>query len=391
MRRLWTIPVVTILLAFWFAHPMAAQSTYPQPADRYISDFADLITPEDEVRLRQMLIDLEERSDVEGTVVTIDSIADYNTGDPDIESFAAGLFNAWGIGQAQSSDGLLVLVAIEDRAMRIELGAEYRREYNTALQQIIDEEMIPLFSEGMFSQGILQGTQSTIDRIIGPRERAKENPEVSFPTPVSQPQGMSPAQPVQTPRNIWPWVIGFIVLVVLAVIGFNFYRLRLRTQPRRCPNCDEFMVHLDEETDDLHLDSGQKVEEYLNSVDYDVWKCPNCDLVNVYPNPRIFSRYSECPTCNYQTLERFDRILEHPTVYANGRKEIVDECHHCSHYRSEVVVLPRVRQQSRMPRSGGPVVAGGGMPRVGSNRPTSSSSSVFGGGKAGGGGASGRW
>lgn len=380
-----------------------AQNGFPEPQDRYINDYIDIITPQDEQRIRALLVDLEERSDVEGTVVTIGSISDYPTSDTTIESFALGLFNEWGIGNQTTNDGMLVLVALDDRELRIELGSDNRNEYNTALQQIIDEDMLPLFSEGEFSQGILLGTEATIERIIGPRERAKESGVSTFPTPVTQSSDSITAE--SEPSNsaeeattssgsgfsipLWGWLVGTVGVILTSAIGFNFYRINQRTRPRKCPNCDDWMEMLDEDEDDLYLDSGQKVEEYLKSVDYDVWVCPTDGVQNVYPHEPMFSKYSKCPKCSYQTVDKYDQILEQPTLYSTGQKQIVADCQHCDYHRAETVILPRIQRPVATTRSR----SGGGWSSSPSTRSSSSSRSsrTFGGGRGGGGGASGSW
>lgn len=374
-----------------------AQVGYPQERDRYINDFADIITTADETRIRMLLEDLEERSDVEGTVVTVGSIEDYGVSHPDIETFARELFDGWGIGSASTNDGVLFLVALEDRALRIELGEQYRGEYDVALSRIIDEVIIPEFQADQYSLGIVRGVEATIERIIGPRERAKQSGESAFPTPVFRPQSDTESVAVES-SNIadsggvsWIWILlGIGVIAGGGVLAYNYYRIRERTRPRPCPNCEELMVMLDETEDDMYLDTGQKAEEYLKSVDYDVWLCPNCDLHNVYPHPARFTRYRQCPTCGYITVDTYDQVLETPTVYSAGRKQIVSDCQHCSYHREETVIIPRVQKQVS-PARRAPVVIGGGSSGSAGRRTVSRPSRTFGGGRSGGGGATGRW
>ena len=399
----------TIVLALlWFGaaasyHPphLMAQNGFPEPVDRYINDFADIITAADESQIRRLLTDLEERSDVEGVVVTIESIDDYPTAESTLDSFGLGLFNAWGIGDRTANDGMLVLVALEDRELRIELGADNRNEYNVAVQRIIDDEMLPLFREGSFSQGILQGTESTIERIIGPRERAKQSGESTFPTPLPTVVQSSELGSTSSGSSgsgggipLWGWIVGLLVLIAVGVVGYNFYRINERTRPRKCPNCDDYMELLDEDQDDLHLDTGQLAEEYLKSVDYDVWVCPSDGATSIYPHESFWSKYSRCPTCSYRTVDKYDEVLDVPTVVSAGRKRVVADCSHCNYNRSEIVVLPRIQRQASVPRgrSGGGR-SGGGWSAAPSPRRVSTPrrSRTFGGGRGGGGGGSGSW
>lgn len=150
------------------AMPALAQSGYPTRADTHVNDFADVLTPEDEAELRNMLQSLREERGIEGVVVTVDAIADYGTGDDRIESFATNLFNRWAIDDRETNDGFLILVAVRDRRVRIELGRAYGQRYNDAMLRVIDEEMLPAFGDGAYGAGILAGTGATIAALTDP-------------------------------------------------------------------------------------------------------------------------------------------------------------------------------------------------------------------------------
>ena len=188
---------------------------------------------------------------------------------------------------------------------------------------------------------------------------------------------------------LWGWVISLGAVALIGIGGYNYYRINERTKPRKCPSCDDYMEMLDEEEDDLYLNTGQRAEEYLSSVDYDVWVCPTDGATSVYPHEAMWSKYSKCPTCSYRTVDKYDEVLEAPTVISAGRKRIVADCHHCSYNRSEVVVLPRIQQAPAMPRGR----SQGGWSTPSAPRPVSAPrrSSPFGGGRGGGGGATGSW
>jgi uncharacterized protein len=61
--------------------------------------------------------ELYDKTGSEAAVVVIDT-----TGDESIEEYANGLFREWGIGNKQKNNGVLLLVAVKDRKMRIEVG-----------------------------------------------------------------------------------------------------------------------------------------------------------------------------------------------------------------------------------------------------------------------------
>lgn len=156
--------VVALLLG---SGTVVSQTGYPQSADKYVNDYAEILEPSDKAALRARLCDLDVQSGVELTVLTIDSIHNYDTGDATLESFATNLFNAWGIGDEERNDGVLILVAKSDRRVRIALGRGYGSQVDQAMQRVIDEEMVPHFQQADYDRGVIQGAEAVIDVIVG--------------------------------------------------------------------------------------------------------------------------------------------------------------------------------------------------------------------------------
>ena len=71
----------------------------------YVNDYADLLDDNAEARIRGNLIELYDRTGIEMTVLTIESMGTYGY-EGTIESFATRLFNTWGIGNATRNDGV---------------------------------------------------------------------------------------------------------------------------------------------------------------------------------------------------------------------------------------------------------------------------------------------
>jgi uncharacterized membrane protein YgcG len=145
--------------------PVFPAGGYPQHKDKYINDFANVITPADANLIRDALKQVYVDADVEGTVVTINSMSDYKTTDRSIEEFATNLFNYWGVGNATDDDGFLILVCVKDRKCRIELGDGYGTRYNVRMKEIIDKSMIPFFKQGNYSRGIYEGSMGVVNTV----------------------------------------------------------------------------------------------------------------------------------------------------------------------------------------------------------------------------------
>lgn len=140
---------------------LAQEIDLPQPRG-YINDFANLIGAEAESKLSELLSALEEKTTAEMAVVILESIAPY-----DIELYAVKLFEEWGIGKRGKDNGVLLLVALKERKIRIEVGYGLEGALPDALcKQIIEREIVPYFKKGEYEKGILLGV-STIVGLVG--------------------------------------------------------------------------------------------------------------------------------------------------------------------------------------------------------------------------------
>lgn len=364
--------VVLLGLICWLGVAAAAQaqSGYPPRTDRYVNDLAEVIETEDRGRIQTTLQTLYAEHGVEMTVLTIWSIHDYDRGDSTIESFATNLFNQWGIGDADRNDGVLLLVALDDRELRIELGAGYGPADEDGLGSIIDRLMVPQFREGNYSLGIVEGVEAMAARLRG-------EPEPLWAA--ASPTTASSSQPVRSGRNILWWAGGGTVALLGAS---NALLTRWRRYRRRtCPACQlTEMTRLGELEDDAFLQEGQRLEESLKSVDYDVWQCPNCQHYEVIPFVAWFSHYKKCRQCQYRAMETKSTVLQQPTYSSTGLEERVSNCHHCSYHHRTTHVIPR-KTQSSSSSSGS----------FSSSSSSSSSRSSSSGGSSSGGGRSGKW
>jgi uncharacterized protein len=325
----------SILLATLFlvlilsAGPVLAQGGYPTRTDSTVNDFAALLTTEQAAALRSLLSRLKTDTGIEAVVVTVDSIRDYATGDASILSFATQLFNTWELGDAQKNDGVLILVAWKDREVRIEVGSGYGRSLDADLQTIINEQMIPSFRREDYSQGIYDGAQAVSRRLYA---YSGKTPAAGSAAAV----GTAP-QTQSDSVNVLPFMIVFVVGAAASAFGAERYA---RYHKRRCPNCQTYMTRLDEVADDVFLDSGQKVEELLQSVDYDVWKCPSCNYHALQRYNRALAKIGQCPQCNYRTVQTDSRTISEPTYESSGTKLITQDCRHCHYHDEEKVILP---------------------------------------------------
>jgi uncharacterized protein len=119
------------------------------------------------------------------------------------------------------------------------------------------------------------------------------------------------------------------------------------------------------------IEKGQQVEERIGSVDYDVWRCPNCSHHFTLRYPKWISTFAKCPQCHNRTKSSTQTVIKAATTSSSGSARVVEQCAFCTFHREYTKALPRISSSSS---SSGSSSSGG--------------SGSFGGGSSGGGGAS---
>ena len=118
------------------------------------------------------------------------------------------------------------------------------------------------------------------------------------------------------------------------------------------------MRRLSEAADDAALNAGQRLEETLHSVDYDVWQCPAGHSL-VLPYRARFTPYRECRVCHVRAERTTRRVIRQPTYTSTGLAEDTQICKACGATRTVEVTLAR-RTPPAVASSGGGSGGGGG-------------------------------
>lgn len=124
----------------------------------YVNDFASMVSPEARASIEEKLTLFKNETGNEITLVTIEDLQGE-----DIQPFATRLFREWGLGEKERNNGILFLISKNDKKMRIEVGYGLEGALpDITAGSIIRNEVTPLFKEGKFDQGIIQGIDSII-------------------------------------------------------------------------------------------------------------------------------------------------------------------------------------------------------------------------------------
>lgn len=168
-----------VLAALFFLLPAALASAELPALTGRVVDTAGMIDPATKAQLTQKLEAFEKKSSDQIVVATVESV----DGEA-IEHYANRLFRAWGLGQADENNGVLLLVAKADRAMRIEVGYGLEGTLTDLHSKlIIENTMVPAFRAGDFSGGISRAVDDIILVLEGNaaelEARAKRNQDQS--------------------------------------------------------------------------------------------------------------------------------------------------------------------------------------------------------------------
>ncbi|RPJ63045.1 MAG: methanol dehydrogenase, partial [Dehalococcoidia bacterium] len=177
---------------------LAAAQNFPE-LKGYVNDYAGVMTLQGKAQLEARLSQLEKDTTAQVFVATIKSLEGN-----EIQDYANRLFEAWKIGQKDKNNGVLLLVAPDDRKMWIEVGYGLEPIITDARAgRIRDDNIIPAFKEGDYEKGIIDGAAVIEDYIR---------------------KGTPPAPLEENPvKNIFgDWIVAFFILSIITVYMSGF-------------------------------------------------------------------------------------------------------------------------------------------------------------------------
>ena len=150
------------------ALPAAAQ-TFSERGTAPVVDAPNIIDDAAEARLTEKLDQFEEANQRQFVVATIPDLEGY-----DIADYGYRLGREWALGDAENNDGIILLVAPNERKMRIEVGYGLEGIIPDGLAFDYVEGMKPYFRDGDYSGGIAWGADQIINQLELPPEEAAQ-------------------------------------------------------------------------------------------------------------------------------------------------------------------------------------------------------------------------
>jgi uncharacterized protein len=176
-----TIRLIKIAIAsfviFGFANLANAYYNPGQPTG-LVNDFTNTLTIEQKQQLESKLAQFEKDSSNEISVAIIKDLQ----GDT-IENFSEKLFKDWGVGKKGKDNGVLILIAKDDRKMRIEVGYGLEGALTDAQSNwIINDILKPAFQSNDFNKGINEASDKIIEATKGENVPSLESSKNNLPT-----------------------------------------------------------------------------------------------------------------------------------------------------------------------------------------------------------------
>jgi uncharacterized protein len=176
--------------------PAGADLAVPPPPDRRVNDYAGALARADRDRLEQMLARAEAKTGNQVVVAIFPSLRGES-----LEDYSARLAEAWRIGHKGLDNGVIFLVFVADRKMRIEVGYGLEAKLTDAVSAaILANEVAPRFRDGRMADGIAAGLEAIMAAIAGTYQP---------PTRAVAPRGLDP---------LTVFLLTFVGIVVVAIV-----------------------------------------------------------------------------------------------------------------------------------------------------------------------------
>jgi uncharacterized protein len=153
-----------LLCAFCFAPAGHAESPKQLKPQGYVSDFANVLSQSTKFQLTALCTEVDEKAHAQIAVVTVKSLDGRS-----IEDFSIDLATQWGIGPKQSERGVLILLAVEDRRYRFEVGYGLEPILPDGKVGSFGREAVPYLQEGNYDAAVLLMTRRVADVIAQDR------------------------------------------------------------------------------------------------------------------------------------------------------------------------------------------------------------------------------
>jgi len=150
-------------ILFLFLPFIALADDFPARSNTLVTDYTGTLNQQEQVALEQKLVSFNDSTSTQIAIVILASVGGY-----DIADYSVQLFNKWKIGQEKKNNGVLILVAKDDRKMWITTGHGIEGVLPDVLcKRVVERDIVPNFKAGDFYGGLDQATSSIMSIVKG--------------------------------------------------------------------------------------------------------------------------------------------------------------------------------------------------------------------------------
>ena len=180
-NRIWQATKSIWALVF-LATALCAEPISQLKPTGYVNDFAGVLDASSSESIRNICEQIDQKAHAQIAIVTIRSLDGA-----DIESYASGLYKAWGIGPKSSNRGVLILLAIDDHKRRIEVGYGLEPILPDGKVGGFGREAVPFLRQNQYGPAVLLMTQRVAGVIAADAGIKLEGAEAPRPPPDERP------------------------------------------------------------------------------------------------------------------------------------------------------------------------------------------------------------
>src|SRR5215469_2195843 len=201
-KRIWkTTIAILAVVCLSLSCTLRAEPIKQLKPTGYVNDFAGVIDPESAEAIRSLCEQIDHKTKAQIAVVTIHSLDGA-----DVESYAVDLYKAWGIGPKSDNRGVLILLAVNDRRYRIEVGYGLEPILPDGKVGGFGREAAPLLQQSQYGPALRLMTSRVAGVIAEDAHVQLEG--AAAPTPLAYPV------PSGRPPSVLSMVIGLVVVLV---------------------------------------------------------------------------------------------------------------------------------------------------------------------------------
>lgn len=211
MKRIISVSATVLVLLAILAFSASAVTLPKATKNFFVNDFANVISNENETKMQQQGEALYKACGAQVVVVTV-----QNLQGSDIESYSLNLARTWGIGSKENNDGVLLLLSVDDREVRIEVGYGLEGALpDSKTGRILDIYGVPSFQKNDFSNGLTSVYNSIINEV-----------SIEKGLSVSEDYTSIEEHDKDLEPSLLEKIVGYsiITIVVILIIYFSFIR-----------------------------------------------------------------------------------------------------------------------------------------------------------------------